>query len=322
MTTLGSNIYPTTTGGEIVSVFVLLVGIGFVALLTGSFAQRFLAPEIAEIEEELEEEKLSAEALALRELKSVQEQLQALELAIERMAEPTSSPHTGDDASVAFACSSAIFASSSFITSGSRRVVTSPRARPSAMSRSSRRMILPERVFGRSSAQTIRFGRANLPIRSATVARMPVDQLVAFLDLAAEGDEGADRLAGVLVGLADHRRLGDVGVGDDRRLDLGGREPVAGDVDDVVDPADHPEVAVGVAAGGVADQVALLAEAGEVGLDEAVVLLVEAAQHRGPRALQHQQALAFVDRLALALVDHLRPRRRGTASSPSPAWSR
>jgi voltage-gated potassium channel len=86
MTTLGSNIQPTTTGGEIVSVFVLLVGIGFVALLTGSFAQRFLAPEIAEIEEELEEESLSAEALALRELKSVQEQLQALELAIERIA--------------------------------------------------------------------------------------------------------------------------------------------------------------------------------------------------------------------------------------------
>ena len=86
MTTLGSNIEPTTTGGEVVSVFVLLIGIGFVALLTGSFAQRFLAPEIAEIEEELEEEQLSAEALALRELKSVQEQLQALELAIERMA--------------------------------------------------------------------------------------------------------------------------------------------------------------------------------------------------------------------------------------------
>ena len=56
MTTLGSNIEPTTTGGEIVSVFILLIGIGFVALLTGSFAQRFLAPEIAEIEEELEED--------------------------------------------------------------------------------------------------------------------------------------------------------------------------------------------------------------------------------------------------------------------------
>jgi voltage-gated potassium channel len=86
MTTLGSNIYPETTGGEVVTVVVLIVGIGFVALLTGAFAQRFLAPEIAEIEEELEEEKLSAEALALRELHSVQEQLQALSVAIERIA--------------------------------------------------------------------------------------------------------------------------------------------------------------------------------------------------------------------------------------------
>ena len=85
MTTLGSNIYPTTTGGEIVSTVVLIVGIGFVALLTGSFAQRFLAPEIAEIEQELEEEELTAEAVALRELRSVQEQLQALEVAVERM---------------------------------------------------------------------------------------------------------------------------------------------------------------------------------------------------------------------------------------------
>ncbi|HEV2727521.1 MAG TPA: potassium channel family protein [Solirubrobacterales bacterium] len=86
MTTLGSDIQPSTTGGEIVSVVVLLVGISFVALLTGSFAQRFLAPEIAEIEEELEAEQLSAEALALRELHSVQQQIQALEVAIERMA--------------------------------------------------------------------------------------------------------------------------------------------------------------------------------------------------------------------------------------------
>jgi hypothetical protein len=77
---------PHTSGGQVVSALVLLIGIGFVALLTGSFAQRFVAPQIAEIEDELEEEKLSAEALALRELKSVQEQLQALEMAIEKMA--------------------------------------------------------------------------------------------------------------------------------------------------------------------------------------------------------------------------------------------
>jgi voltage-gated potassium channel len=87
MTTLGSNIYPTTTGGEIVSVVILIIGIGFVALLTGAFAQRFLSPEIAEVEEELEAEQVSAEALALRELKGVREQLQALEVAVERMVD-------------------------------------------------------------------------------------------------------------------------------------------------------------------------------------------------------------------------------------------
>jgi voltage-gated potassium channel len=86
MTTLGSNIYPTTTGGQVVSAVILLIGISFVALLTGAFAQRFLAPELAELEEEMEEEKLSAEAVALREIHSIQEQLQALQVAIERIA--------------------------------------------------------------------------------------------------------------------------------------------------------------------------------------------------------------------------------------------
>ncbi len=87
MTTLGSSIYPTTTGGEILSAFILIVGIGFVALLTGAIAQRFLGPEIAEVEEELEAEQLSAEAVALRELHAVREQLQALEIAVERMVD-------------------------------------------------------------------------------------------------------------------------------------------------------------------------------------------------------------------------------------------
>ena len=103
----------------------------------------------------------------------------------------------------------------------------------------------------------MRLGRANLPIRSATVSRMPSTVLSSPCEVALERHERDDRLAGVLVVLADHGRLGDVGVGDDRRLDLGGGEPVPGDVDDVVDAPDHPEVAVGVAAGGVADEVGL-----------------------------------------------------------------
>ena len=87
MTTLGSDIYPTTTGGEIVSVAILVIGIGFVALLTGAFAQRFLSPEIAEVEEELEAEQVSAEQVAMRELLGVREQLEALELAMQRLVD-------------------------------------------------------------------------------------------------------------------------------------------------------------------------------------------------------------------------------------------
>lgn len=42
MTTVGSNIYPETTGGQVTSCVLVLMGISFVALLTGAIAQRFL----------------------------------------------------------------------------------------------------------------------------------------------------------------------------------------------------------------------------------------------------------------------------------------
>ena len=118
---------------------------------------------------------------------------------------------------------SLILPSSCAMTSGSRSVVTSPSSRPSAMSRSSRRMILPERVLGRSSAQMMRFGRANLPIRAATLLADLGDRASSVaVEVALERDERGDRLARVLVGLADHGGLGDLGVRDDRGLDLGG----------------------------------------------------------------------------------------------------
>jgi voltage-gated potassium channel len=95
MTTLGSDIYPTTTGGEIVSVAILIIGIGFVALLTGAFAQRFLSPEIAEVEQELEAEQVSAEQVAMRELLGVREQLEALEVAMQRLVDERSPERPG-----------------------------------------------------------------------------------------------------------------------------------------------------------------------------------------------------------------------------------
>jgi voltage-gated potassium channel len=85
MTTLGSNIYPTTTGAEIISVVMLLVGISFIALLTGAIAQRFLGPEIAEVESELEEGEDSPQVIAQRQMHEVRDQLQGLEVALEQL---------------------------------------------------------------------------------------------------------------------------------------------------------------------------------------------------------------------------------------------
>ena len=63
---------------------VMLVGIGFVAILTGAIAERFLAPDVRaeamEVDEELD---ATGEAL-LRELRGVRAQLDQIEAAIRR----------------------------------------------------------------------------------------------------------------------------------------------------------------------------------------------------------------------------------------------
>ena len=92
-------------------------------------------------------------------------------------------------------------------------------------------------------------------MRLATCSRISLHELVGALEVALQRHEGADRLAGVLVGLADDRALGDLGVRDDGRLDLCGGHAVPGDVEHVVHAAHDPEVAVLVAAGGVAHEV-------------------------------------------------------------------
>lgn len=72
MTTVGyGDPVPTTTSTKLLAVAVMLVGIGFVAVLTGAIAQRFLAPDIEE------EEASNSEILA--ELRAVRARLEALE---------------------------------------------------------------------------------------------------------------------------------------------------------------------------------------------------------------------------------------------------
>jgi voltage-gated potassium channel len=79
LTTVGyGNPQPTTTETKVLAVIVMLVGIGFVAVLTGAIAQRFLAPDIAEEETEFSRiEALNREMLS--ELREVRARLEALE---------------------------------------------------------------------------------------------------------------------------------------------------------------------------------------------------------------------------------------------------
>ena len=143
-------------------------------------------------------------------------------------------------------------------------------------------MILPERVLGRSSVNRIVFGLAIGPMAVATWSRSSRAR-ASFGSLpAAQDDERADGLAGRLVVAADDRGLGHRGVLDERRLDLGRRDAVAGDVHDVVDAAEQPEVAVVVALGAVAGEVPA-GEARPVRLRVALGVAPDAAQHRRPR---------------------------------------
>src|ERR1044072_8227335 len=84
-------------------------------------------------------------------------------------------------------------------------------------------------------------------------------------------DEEADRqLALQLVGYPDHGRLGDVAGRRQDLLDSAGREPVAGDVDDVVRPRHDEDVVVLVDVARVRGPV-IARKGGEVDLAEAVL---------------------------------------------------
>ena len=80
MTTVGyGDEYPVTTLGRILAMGLMFLGIGFIAVLTGAVAERFLATQIEETEEQVTEEVERAEADVLAELHEITTRLQALE---------------------------------------------------------------------------------------------------------------------------------------------------------------------------------------------------------------------------------------------------
>lgn len=85
MTTVGyGDISPHTTGGKIIAVALMIVGIGFVALLTGAIAERFLAPRVAQAEQDIDQEIEAAEHDVLTELQAIAARLTRLEDRIRR----------------------------------------------------------------------------------------------------------------------------------------------------------------------------------------------------------------------------------------------
>jgi voltage-gated potassium channel len=86
MTTVGSDIQPDTTLGRIIALVIMVVGVAFVALLTGAVAERFLGPEVKEeigaVEEQgrVEEHEISEHELhVLAALHRIEERLDRLE---------------------------------------------------------------------------------------------------------------------------------------------------------------------------------------------------------------------------------------------------
>ena len=80
VTTVGyGDEFPKTTAGRALGMALMLIGIGFVAVLTGAVAGRFLSARIEESQEELSETFQEAELDELEELHEIAERLNALE---------------------------------------------------------------------------------------------------------------------------------------------------------------------------------------------------------------------------------------------------
>src|SRR5260370_4225286 len=130
-------------------------------------------------------------------------------------------------------------------------------------------------------------------------------QLFARLVAAFEGDEDGDRLPLHLVRTAHCGGFGHLGMGDKSRLDFHRGEPVAADVDDVVDASHETEVSIRSAARAVRGEVTT-GNLAPVSLLVAGMIAVDGARHRGPGLTDHQQAALTIRNRLPRSCNHFR----------------
>jgi len=76
---------PTTDYGRVIAIVVMVIGIGFLSMLIGAAAERFVSRDVAQAEEKLESEVEASEADVLREIEEISERLRLLEAGVRRL---------------------------------------------------------------------------------------------------------------------------------------------------------------------------------------------------------------------------------------------
>ena len=80
MTTVGyGDISPETNTGRVIAMAVMFVGIGFLAVLTGAVAERFLSTRVEEAAAETQEEVVEDVEEVVAELREIRARLERLE---------------------------------------------------------------------------------------------------------------------------------------------------------------------------------------------------------------------------------------------------